>query len=147
SISEIEAVNKNIQHMSEKIKRLGERSQEISKIVEIITQIAQQTNILALNAAIEASRAGEHGRGFEVLVNEVRQLAEQSKASTERIKKLIGTILAETKQAVLSMDETVEQSSKGIAAIKSVEDTFNDIKDAVDDVTMQIQEVASATEQ
>ncbi len=147
SIVEIETVNENIQDVAGRIKHLGVRSKEIGQIVGVITQIAEQTNLLALNAAIEAARAGEHGRGFAVVADEVRKLAEQSKESSEQIKHLVTTILTETEQTVMSMDGTVEQSSKGIAAIKSVEQTFEDIQCAVNDVTLQIQELSTATEQ
>ena len=145
SITEIKSVNDNIHNVAGKIKCLGEQSKEIGQIVGVITQIAEQTNLLALNAAIEAARAGEHGRGFAVVAEEVRKLAEQSKESSEQIKELVSTILRETEQAVLSMDDTVTQSTKGIEAIKSVEHTFNDIQNAFKGVTGQIHEVSSAT--
>ncbi|KIL49329.1 methyl-accepting chemotaxis protein [Jeotgalibacillus soli] len=147
SISKIEGINENIQEAAGKIKHLGERSKEIRQIVEVITQIANQTNLLALNAAIEAARAGEHGQGFAVVADEVRKLAEQSKQSSEQIKELVMAILGETEQTVVWMDGTVEQSAKGIQAIKSVEQTFLDIQSSVVDVTGQIQEVSSASQQ
>lgn len=146
SISEIEAINQNVHVVADKIKNLGERSKEIGQIVGVINQIAEQTNLLALNAAIEAARAGEHGRGFAVVANEVRKLAEQSKDSSNQIKELVNTILEETTQTVLSMDETVMQSTKGIASIKCVETTMSDIQIAFGGVTGQIQEVSSATQ-
>lgn len=145
SISEIGMMNKNIHHVADKIKHLGESSKEIGKIVGVITQIADQTNLLALNAAIEAARAGEHGRGFAVVAEEVRKLAEQSKKSSVQIKDLVDAILGGTEQTVLSVDETVKQSSKGIEAIKYVEETFHDIQSSIAGVTGQIQEVAAAT--
>lgn len=145
SISEIENVNKDIQDVGDKIRQLEDRSAEIGQIVEVITQIADQTNLLALNAAIEAARAGEHGQGFAVVAEEVRKLAEQSKESSIQIKKLVDTILEETEQTVQSMDTTVAQSVKGMEAIKSVEETFLDIKNSIMELSEQIQEVAAAT--
>lgn len=147
SISEIGAMNENIHHVAEKIKHLGERSKEIEKIIEVITQISEQTNLLALNAAIEAARAGEHGRGFAVVSDEVRKLAEQTKMSSDQIKELINVILEETEETVHLMDNTVKQSVKGIKAVESVEQTFNEIQDSINEVTGQIQEVSSATKQ
>lgn len=147
SVTEIQSVNENIHHMAEKIKHLGERSKEIEQIVTVITQIAEQTNLLALNAAIEAARAGEHGRGFAVVADEVRKLAEQTKASSEHIQQLIDGILHETEEVVVSIDETVEQSSKGITAIESVNQMFDEIQQSIVEVTGQVQEVSSATQQ
>ena len=145
SVTEIKTVNDNIHNVGEKIRYLGERSKEIGQVVGVITQIAEQTNLLALNAAIEAARAGEHGRGFAIVAQEVRKLADQSKISSEQIKKLVNDILTETDQIVLSMDDTVNQSTKGIEAIKSVEQTFNDIQSSFNGVTRQIKEVSYAT--
>jgi methyl-accepting chemotaxis protein len=147
SIKEIEYINSNVQDAAGKIQHLGERSKEIGQIVGVITQIADQTNLLALNAAIEAARAGDHGRGFAVVADEVRKLAEQSKQSSEKIKELVTAILNETAETVIWMDGTVEQSAKGISAIKSVEKTFGDIQHSVKDVTEQIQEVSAASQQ
>lgn len=146
SLSQIETTNDEIQQVAEKIKQLEVRSKEIGQIIGVITQISDQTNLLALNAAIEAARAGEHGKGFAVVANEVRNLAEQSKNSSEQITSLITAILKETEETVQSMDETVKQSSKGIEAIKTVEHTFDDIQQSVDYVTGQIQEVSTASE-
>jgi methyl-accepting chemotaxis protein len=147
AIIDIDHTNDNILQVAERIRHLGERSKEIGRIVEVITQIATQTNLLALNAAIEAARAGEHGRGFAVVAGEVRKLAEQSKQSSDQIKELVTAILGETEETVVSMEHTVEQSSKGIQAMKSVEQTFRLIQNSVQNVTEQMQEVYAAAEQ
>ena len=147
SISEINAVGENMQLLSGRIRHLGERSQEIRQIVNVITQIASQTNLLALNASIEAARAGEQGRGFAVVALEVRKLADQTRESSDQIKALIDDILGETEQTVQAMEEAVAQSSRGIQAIHSVEQTFGDIRQSIGEVNLRIQEVASATQQ
>jgi twitching motility protein PilJ len=99
-----------IQETSKRIKRLGESSQEIGDIVELIDDIAEQTNILALNAAIQAAMAGEAGRGFAVVADEVQRLAERSSSATKQIEALVKTIQTDTNEAVISM----EQSTSGV---------------------------------
>jgi methyl-accepting chemotaxis protein len=108
-IDGMERIRQNVQAGAKKIKRLGERSMEISTIVNTISQISSQTDMLALNAAIEAARAGEHGRGFTVVAEEVRKLAERTAAATKEIEKLIAGIQAETNESVSAMEQqTVE---------------------------------------
>ncbi len=123
SVSEVingmEKLREDVQALAKKIKRLGERSMEISTITNTIAEISNQTNILALNAAIEAARAGEQGRGFAVVAEEVRKLAERTAGSTREIEKLIGSIQAETNEAVASMEaqtHAVEQESRIVSA-------------------------------
>jgi methyl-accepting chemotaxis protein len=147
SLSEIGTANETIHRVSDQIRNLGERSKEISQIVDLITQIADQTHLLALNASIEAAKAGEDGRGFEVVAHEIRKLADQAKESSDQIRTLIDSILNETEQTVCSMDEAVQQSAKGLEAIRSVERTFHDIQTSVKEATAQIEEVAAATQQ
>jgi len=108
-----------VQAGAKKIKRLGERSMEISTIVHTISQISGQTDMLALNAAIEAARAGEHGRGFTVVAEEVRKLAERTATATKEIEKLIAGIQAETNESVSAMEQQtaeVESESKVVAS-------------------------------
>ena len=108
-----------------KISALGEKSKEIGNIVDTINQISEQTNLLALNAAIEAARAGEAGRGFAVVADEVRKLAEESGNATQQISNLIKSIRDEIDGAVKSMSENtaqVEEGSKGVSeAVKAFE--------------------------
>ena len=111
----MERIRQNVQAGAKKIKRLGERSMEISTIVNTIGQISSQTDMLALNAAIEAARAGEHGRGFTVVAEEVRKLAERTAVATKEIEKLIAGIQAETNESVSAMEQQtveVEMESK-----------------------------------
>ncbi len=103
-------IREDIQETSKRMKRLGESSQEIGDIVELINDIAEQTNILALNAAIQASTAGEAGRGFGVVADEVQRLAERAGAATRQIETLVRTIQSDTSEAILSM----EQSTSGV---------------------------------
>jgi twitching motility protein PilJ len=114
----MERIRQNVQAGAKKIKRLGERSMEISTIVNTISQISGQTDMLALNAAIEAARAGEHGRGFTVVAEEVRKLAERTATATKEIEKLIAGIQAETNESVSAMEQQtteVETESKVVA--------------------------------
>ena len=114
-IEGMERIRQNVQAGAKKIKRLGERSMEISTIVNTIGQISAQTDMLALNAAIEAARAGEHGRGFTVVAEEVRKLAERTATATKEIEKLIVGIQAETNESVSAMEQQtseVERESK-----------------------------------
>ncbi len=110
TIEGMDTIREHIQETSKRIKRLGESSQEIGDIVELINDIAEQTNILALNAAIQAAMAGEAGRGFAVVADEVQRLAERSSNATKQIEALVKTIQTDTNEAVISM----EQSTAGV---------------------------------
>ncbi|WP_457371573.1 methyl-accepting chemotaxis protein [Pseudomonas sp. TE3911] len=104
----------DIDGSSQLIAKLGERSQQITAIVNTIGGIANQTNLLALNAAIEAARAGEQGRGFAVVADEVRQLAARTSRSTAEISSMIAMIQNETRQAIDSMDGTRDRAAQGV---------------------------------
>src|SRR5690606_36583600 len=102
-----------IQETSKRIKRLGESSQEISEIVELIADITEQTNILALNAAIQAASAGEAGRGFTVVAEEVQRLAERSSEATKQISAIVRTIQTDTNSAVAAIEKSTEGVVEG----------------------------------
>ncbi|MBC2659230.1 PAS domain S-box protein [Pseudomonas sp. MSSRFD41] len=136
--SEMRQIASNIEDSSSQIARLGERSEQITAIVNTIRGIADQTNLLALNAAIEAARAGEQGRGFAVVADEVRQLAARTSGSTAEISNMIDMIQNETQQAIKSMDGTRERATKGVqladqagSAILQIRDGASEAVDAV----------------
>ncbi len=113
TIQGMDNIRDQIQETSKRIKRLGESSQEIGTIVELINDIAEQTNILALNAAIQAASAGEAGRGFAVVADEVQRLAERASGATKRIETLVQTIQSDTNEAVSSMEQTTSEVVSG----------------------------------
>lgn len=129
------------------IEKLQMRSGEIEQIIQLITQIATQTNLLSLNASIEAARAGENGRGFAVVANEVKKLAEQSKISADQVADLIRTIQEETSQAVTVIAEGEQNVGQGMEIVKKTGELFKNIFTATDTVTSQIQEISAATQE
>lgn len=144
---QINKVSNTMGQLATAIKGLGEQSKAIGQIVDVITDIANQTNLLALNAAIEAARAGEHGRGFAVVADEVRKLAEQSSYSANQIVEVITTIKAETDQAIEVMEAGTQDVAVGLKVATKAGELFAQIQRSVNQVAMQIAEVSTASQQ
>ena len=136
-----------VKNTAEVIESLGSRSDQIGEIVGTIEDIADQTNLLALNAAIEAARAGEQGRGFAVVADEVRALAERTTRATREIGEMIKAIQKETKIAVEAMEEGVVEVAKGTEEAARSGEALQGILDQIGEVTNQINQIATAAEQ
>jgi methyl-accepting chemotaxis protein len=147
AVAQMNAIHTTVNNIADVIQRLGDHSQQITKIVNAITEIASQTNLLALNAAIEAARAGEHGRGFAVVADEVRKLAEESSQSAKEISQLVNSIQAETQAAVRSMESGTQEVASGIEVVHTAGDSFEQILQSITDLVGQIQEVSAAAQQ
>ncbi len=151
TIAGMDSIRDQIQETSKRIKRLGESSQEIGSIVELINDISEQTNILALNAAIQAASAGEAGRGFAVVADEVQRLAERSSNATKRIESLVQTIQADTNEAVSSMEQTTSEVVAGArlaedagTALGEIEKVSSDLSGLIEGISVAAQEQSSA---
>ena len=144
---EIALVANTIQQLETVLRGLDSRSMQISKIVGVIKEIADQTNLLALNAAIEAARAGEQGRGFAVVADEVRKLAERTGVSTVEIGNMIHLIQDETKTAVGSMEAAVSQVQRGVEKSQEVTHSISQIEQSAQEVEQALVSIASATSQ
>lgn len=147
AIDQMQSIDSTVKSLTAVVKELGDQSTEIGQIVHVIQGIAAQTNLLSLNAAIESARAGEHGKGFAIVANEVRKLAEQSNTSAQRIMALISTIQNRTNDAVLAAEATNREVSTGIESVNSAGDAFRNITDSVNDVANVIREVSNSIQE
>lgn len=140
-------IRSQIQDTSKRIKRLGESSQEIGNIVELINDIAEQTNILALNAAIQAASSGESGRGFAVVADEVQQLAERASSATRQIEGIVQTIQTDTNEAVRSMEQTTSEVVGGARKAEDAGEALTEIETVSNDLAELIQNISEAARQ
>ncbi|WP_288143498.1 methyl-accepting chemotaxis protein, partial [Accumulibacter sp.] len=145
AVDEIESMASAISASSEQVAGLVKRSEEVGGIAGVIREIADQTNLLALNAAIEAARAGEQGRGFAVVADEVRKLAERTAKATHEIAEMIGQIQNETRQSVSCMEAVAPKIQHGLAKVSAVSDMLDTISAEATDSRKRALEVANAT--
>ncbi|MEB2300119.1 methyl-accepting chemotaxis protein [Lysinibacillus xylanilyticus] len=146
-ITQMNTINSAVLESASVVKNLENHSVEIGNIISLITDIAEQTNLLALNAAIEAARAGDHGRGFAVVADEVKKLAEQSKRSAEQIATLISEIQQNTNRAVTVMETGTQEVQVGMQVVKVAEEGFSKIVELIEQVSKQIQEATTVSEE
>lgn len=144
TVDGILAIRETVAQTSKKVKRLGESSQKISKVVNLISTFADQTNLLALNAAIEAANAGEQGRGFAVVAERVRSLARQSTEATAEIEKLVTEIQTETNEVVAAMEAGTEQVVTGTKLVDETRTSLNRIADTSNQINALVKEIATA---
>ena len=142
AVGQIVSVENIVNSSAATVDKLGQRSKEIGQIVETISGIADQTNLLALNAAIEAARAGEQGRGFAVVADEVRKLAEESQVAAQRISSLIGAIQTDTDNAVKSMHDGSVAVREGTRSVEELKTTFDTICSASDGVMQRTRDMS-----
>jgi twitching motility protein PilJ len=147
TIAGMDSIRDQIQETSKRIKRLGESSQEIGSIVELINDISEQTNILALNAAIQAASAGEAGRGFAVVADEVQRLAERASNATKRIETLVQTIQSDTNEAVSSMEQTTSEVVAGARLAEDAGTALGEIESVSTNLASLIEGISSASQQ
>ncbi len=147
TVNEVQEISATVEDLAKIMTALGDRSKQIGEIIGVIKDIADQTNLLALNAAIEAARAGEQGRGFAVVADEVRKLAEKTAHSTSEIGEMITAIQAETEKAVVSMGEGTKKVKVGVELANQAGGGLRKIVDSVNGLQAMVQQIASATEE
>ncbi|NOH99957.1 methyl-accepting chemotaxis protein [Vibrio kanaloae] len=147
SYQSIENLASEINDLAEKIAHLHDSSNNINSVIDVIKSVADQTNLLALNAAIEAARAGEQGRGFAVVADEVRTLAQRTQESTLEIEGFIGSLQADVQTAFNVIDNSKEMSSRAVEDSRGVEKTLQDISVAVSEIFSMTEQIATATEE
>ncbi|WP_321347883.1 methyl-accepting chemotaxis protein [Halopseudomonas oceani] len=147
STSGVNKLGSSIQNSSKVIQELEKETDNINNILTTIQQIAEQTNLLALNAAIEAARAGEQGRGFAVVADEVRNLAKRTQDSTEQINDILNLLVTRIKDVTVSMDQSLVESNKAIVLSEEVMEAFESIEGKVQQIRDMTMQIASATEE
>jgi twitching motility protein PilJ len=147
TIDGMNTIRETIQETSKRIKRLGESSQEIGNIVELINDIAEQTNILALNASIQASMAGEAGRGFAVVADEVQRLAERAANATKQIEVLVRTIQTDTNEAVVSMERSTTDVVGGALLAENAGAALEEIEQVSNQIASLVQNISASSRQ
>ena len=147
SVASMDQIANRVDSIASRALSLGEKTQEIGRILEVIDDLADQTNLLALNAAIEAARAGEHGRGFSVVAAEVRKLAERAQESTGQIQAIVAQIQSETHATILATEEGTKEVHAGAALARDVVDALERIGGMVDETTTAAKEISIATQQ
>ncbi|MCC6581500.1 MAG: methyl-accepting chemotaxis protein [Phycisphaeraceae bacterium] len=147
TVAGMEAISRTVAAGAQSVKELGKRSEEIGRIIGVINDIAEQTNLLALNAAIEAARAGEHGRGFAVVADEVRKLADRTTKSTGEIRQTITAIQSETQQAIERMTTGTKEVSAGVNMAGEAGVSLKAIVASSANVTQMIQSIAAAADE
>ncbi len=147
TINGMNSINEEVNQSAAAVGELGKRGEQIGEIISVINEIADQTNLLALNAAIEAARAGEHGRGFAVVADEVRKLAERTTRATEEVAESINAIQKETGLAVERMEEGKARVSEGVTLAGNAGDSLREIVSNSGQVTSMIQAIAAGTDE
>ncbi|MFG0291563.1 MAG: methyl-accepting chemotaxis protein [Phycisphaerales bacterium JB050] len=147
TVSEMREIADQVATLSNLVGSLGDKSQQIGQIVEVINDIADQTNLLALNAAIEAARAGEHGRGFAVVADEVRKLADRTTKATAEVSESIASIQTETKRAVTEMESSTSRVSSGVELAERAGGSLQAITSGSANVSRMIESIAAAARQ
>lgn len=147
AVNQMKSISASVHEVSEFVKVLRNRSNEIRKILEAISTISEQTNLLSLNASIEAARAGEHGKGFAVVAQEVRKLAEESKKSAEQTSKLIHEIEHDTDGVIQAMEKGTEEVNEGMTVMNNASQAFERILCSIENITNQVSEVSSTSQQ
>lgn len=147
TVATMKAVSERTEAVSADILSLAENCQEIGEIVTVVTEIADQTNLLALNASIEASRAGEHGHGFSVVATEIRTLADQSKAATAKVRRILLDIQKATNTAVIEMEEGASSVNRGLEAVNEAGDTIRQLETMIADAARSAAQIAASAGQ
>ncbi|WP_270168322.1 methyl-accepting chemotaxis protein [Paenibacillus sp. SYP-B4298] len=147
AVDKMEEIGRFSQMTTHDMNHLAARSEEVGEMVAVIRDISSQTNLLALNASIEAARAGEHGRGFTVVAEQVRKLAEQADQSAERIGSMLGSMVDDIQRAVSSVQAGSGRIGEGLSAVQAAGESFARIRHAVERVAAEIQDVSAVSEE
>jgi len=147
SVDTLDNLTSTVNEASQVIENLESHTSNIGMVLEVIKSIADQTNLLALNAAIEAARAGEQGRGFAVVADEVRTLASRTQKSTQEIQEIIELLQTEAKKAVTVMGQSREQTALGVSQVAFTGNSFNEISEIVSSINEMNLQIAAAGEE